>query len=130
MKYLVESFPSTWRKATVIPISKPGMDPLNPNNYHPIALTSCLCKIMERMVNSRLVWYLEVNEILIKFHAGFRGKKEVPMISSCTFKASFVMPSSIKTTWCQFSLILKRHTTPRGNMVCKRHARIRTTSFC
>ena len=69
-----QSFPSTWRKATVIPIPKPGKDPLNPNNYRPIALTSCLCKIMERMVNNRLVWYLEVNGILTKFQAGFRKK--------------------------------------------------------
>ena len=70
-----QSFPSTWRKATVIPISKPGKDPLNPNNYRPIALTSCLCKVMERMVNNRLVWYLEVNEILTKFQAGFRKNR-------------------------------------------------------
>ena len=41
----------------------------------PFALTSCLCKVMERMVNNRLVWYLEVNEILIKFQAGFRKNR-------------------------------------------------------
>ena len=70
-----QSFPSTWRKATVIPISKSGKGPLNPNNYRPIALTSCLCKIMERMVNNRLVWNLEVNEILTKFQASFRKNR-------------------------------------------------------
>ena len=69
-----QSFPSTWRKATVILIPKPGKDPLNPNNYRPIALTICLCKIMKRMVKKRLVWYLKVNEILTKFQAGFRKK--------------------------------------------------------
>ena len=53
-----EAFPTEWRKAIVIPFPKPGKDPLKPNNYRPIALTSCLCKVMERMVNNRLVYYL------------------------------------------------------------------------
>ena len=35
--------------------SKPGKDNSNPANYHPIALTSCLCKTMERMVNKSVV---------------------------------------------------------------------------
>jgi len=45
------NFPPTWRTSTVIPIPKPAKDASDPNNYRPIALTSCLCKIMERMVN-------------------------------------------------------------------------------
>ena len=48
-------FPSDWRKAIVIPIPKHGKVPTNPTNYRPIALTSCICKTMERMINSRLV---------------------------------------------------------------------------
>ena len=53
--WLSHTFPDSWRIATVIPIRKPGKDPTNPSNYRPIALTSCLCKIMERMVCFRLV---------------------------------------------------------------------------
>ena len=30
---------------------------------------------MKRMVNNRLVWHLEVNEILTKFQAGFRKNR-------------------------------------------------------
>ena len=66
------SFPQSWRKAIIIPISKPGKDPIDPNNYRPIALTSCVCKIMERMVNNRLTWYLEHNQIYNKYQCGFR----------------------------------------------------------
>ena len=44
---------------TIIPIPKPGKDPAEPNNYRPIALTSCLCKALERMINKRLTWFLE-----------------------------------------------------------------------
>ena len=66
------NFPSCWRQATIIPIPKPGKDSTNPTNYRPIALTSCLCKTMERMVNNRLVYYLEYNGILTAYQSGFR----------------------------------------------------------
>ena len=47
--------PEWWKLATIIPIPKPGKNNLYTSNYHPIALTSCLCKAMERMVNKSLV---------------------------------------------------------------------------
>ena len=50
-------FPDDWQYATIIPISKPGKDPVEPNNYRPIALTSCLCKTLERMINKRLIGF-------------------------------------------------------------------------
>ena len=67
-------FPSDWRKAIIIPIPKPGKDPTNPTNYRPIALTSCICKTMERMINRRLVWYLESNKLLTNVECGFRSR--------------------------------------------------------
>ena len=66
------SFPSRWSEATVIPLPKPEKDHTCPNNYRPIALTSCLCKTFERMVNNRLTWYLEKNKILSELQSGFR----------------------------------------------------------
>jgi len=65
-------FPPSWREAEVIPIPKPGRDSTNANNYRPIALTSCLCKTMERMVNARLVWQLETNFLFEPTQCGFR----------------------------------------------------------
>ena len=49
------------------PIPKPGKDHAEPTNYRPIALTSWLCKTLERMINKRLVWYLESNNLITKF---------------------------------------------------------------
>ena len=54
-----DTFPESWREALIISIPKPGKDHLNPLNYRPITLTSCICKTVERMVNERLVWYLK-----------------------------------------------------------------------
>ncbi|GFN88474.1 RNA-directed DNA polymerase from mobile element jockey [Plakobranchus ocellatus] len=56
--------PPSWREASVVPIPKPGKDPSDPSNYRPIALTSCLCKTLERMVNDRLVHVLEPRNLL------------------------------------------------------------------
>ena len=66
------SFPSSWSEATIIPLPKPDKDLSSPNSYRPIALTSCLCKTFERMVNNRLVWYLESNNLLTELQSGFR----------------------------------------------------------
>jgi potassium voltage-gated channel Eag-related subfamily H protein 8 len=63
------NFPKSWKKATIIPILKPGKDHSDPSNYRPIALTSCICKTMERMINDRLVWFLESQNLLQIFSA-------------------------------------------------------------
>ena len=66
-------FPEDWTLATIIPIPKPGKDPAEPNNYRPIALTSCLCKTLERMINKRPTWFLESNNHISRFQSGFRS---------------------------------------------------------
>ena len=58
--------------ATVIPIPKPNKDHTDPLSYRPIALTSCLCIVLERMINTRFIWYLEKYRILDKSQCGFR----------------------------------------------------------
>ena len=68
-------YPTSWTLSIVIPILKPGRDPLLTSNYRPIALTSCLGKIMERMVNSRLTWYLEHNNLICEAQSGFRANR-------------------------------------------------------
>ena len=49
-----------------------GKDDLDPSNFRPIALTSCLCKTMERMINACLMWSLESQGLLSEKQCGFR----------------------------------------------------------
>ncbi|GBN20123.1 putative RNA-directed DNA polymerase from transposon X-element [Araneus ventricosus] len=65
-------YPSQWREALVIPILKPGTDATDPMNYRPIALTSCLSKTLERMINARLVYELETQNLIPMHQSGFR----------------------------------------------------------
>ena len=67
-------FPESWRLATTIPIPKPGKNPTEPTNYRSIALTSCLCKTLERMINKRLVWYLVSKNLITPIQSGFRSE--------------------------------------------------------
>ncbi|GBO10862.1 hypothetical protein AVEN_256844-1 [Araneus ventricosus] len=45
--------PRYWKRAIIIPIKKPGKEAGSPESYRPIALTSIICKIMERMILAR-----------------------------------------------------------------------------
>ena len=72
-----DTFPESWREALIISIPKPGKDHFKPLNYTPIALSSCICKTVERMVNERLVWYLENNGLLAKQQCGYRSNRSM-----------------------------------------------------
>ena len=58
------SFPQDWKTSIILPILKSGKDQSNPKNYRPISLTSNICKLIERMVNNRLIWFLEKTQKL------------------------------------------------------------------
>ncbi|GBM53585.1 hypothetical protein AVEN_105477-1 [Araneus ventricosus] len=60
-------YPVTWGKAIIVSILKVGKDPQDPTNYRPIALTSCLSKLMEKVVNKRLVYILEKRVSFLNF---------------------------------------------------------------
>ena len=68
-------FPEAWREAIVVPLLKPGKSGTAPLDYRPISLTSSLCKLMERLVNVRLAWYLESQNILTPAQCGFRKNR-------------------------------------------------------
>ena len=48
-------FPYQWRTATVIPFPKPNKDYTDPLSYRSIALTSCLYKVLQRMIDTNLI---------------------------------------------------------------------------
>lgn len=66
--------PDAWKSAAVVPIHKGG-ETNSPNNFRPISLLPVFSKILERVVNKRLVRYLESNNILSPNQFGFRSKR-------------------------------------------------------
>lgn len=64
--------PQEWKTSRLIPLLKPGKSPVDIASYRPIALASCIGKLMERMVLARLEWYLEHYQVYPDAVAGFR----------------------------------------------------------
>uniref|UniRef100_A0A3B3Q808 Reverse transcriptase domain-containing protein n=1 Tax=Paramormyrops kingsleyae TaxID=1676925 RepID=A0A3B3Q808_9TELE len=63
--------PSDWKHANITPIFKKG-DRSNPANYRPISLTSITGKIMEAIIQVKMVDYLDANNIIKDSQHGFR----------------------------------------------------------
>ena len=95
-------FPSSWKEAVIIPIRKPGKDPSSPMNYRPIALTSHMGKIMERMVTDRLTFYIESRGLLSPSQSGFRrgrGTMDPVMCLETEIKKAHVNKESIMAVY-------------------------------
>jgi hypothetical protein len=63
--------PQTWKDAVIVPILKPGKPKGQLDSCRPIALTSCLAKVMERMVGKRLQHLAESRGMLNPDQSGF-----------------------------------------------------------
>ena len=65
--------PKNMKIAKVIPIFKKG-DKQEVNNYRPISLLTGISKILERIIYTRLINFLQINDIFSNFQFGFRKK--------------------------------------------------------
>ena len=66
------TMPKAWKEAQVIAIHKEGKPRKDPNSYRPISLTPHLGKVYERIIKTRLEFYLEKHGIIPVCQAGFR----------------------------------------------------------
>ena len=75
-------FPNIWKIAHVTPLHKKEPENLC-NNYRPISLLSCVGKVLERCVHSRVLDYLKVNNIITQSQSGFMpGDSKVNQLTS------------------------------------------------
>ena len=64
-------FPQALKRSVVTPVHKGG-DTSDVNNYRPISVLTGISKVLEKLLNKRLVSYLIKNEILSSCQYGFR----------------------------------------------------------
>lgn len=84
--------PAEWRKAIIVPLLKKDKIASEIKNYRPIALTSIIVKVMERMISNRLNWFLESQNLISPCQAGFRelhSTNEQVLLLSQEIKNSF-----------------------------------------
>nr|CAD2157734.1 unnamed protein product [Meloidogyne enterolobii] len=68
--------PEVWKQSLIKPLLKKG-DPRNISNYRPISLTCSLCKILEKIIHSKLLTFFITNNILPESQHGFLKTKSV-----------------------------------------------------
>lgn len=77
-------FPNILKKSVITPVYKGG-DRDDLNNYRPISVLTCISKILEKLLNLRLINYLERFKILSPSQFGFRnGKSTEDAVSALT----------------------------------------------
>ena len=70
--------PASWKQAYVTPIYKRGTK-TDPRNYHPVSLTSLMCKTLEHILTSQIMKHLESNNILTDVQYIFRSMRSCEM---------------------------------------------------
>jgi len=65
--------PEEWKEAHIVPILKPNKPRNEASSYRPISLTSCMAKLLEKLINYRLRWFCERNKVFPTQQAGFRS---------------------------------------------------------
>jgi hypothetical protein len=89
-------YPDIWKKVKIIAILKPGKPADDPANYRPISLLSCIFKLLERIILSRIAPIVEPH--IPADQAGFRPKRgtaEQTLALTCHIESGF--ESKMKT---------------------------------
>lgn len=91
-----ENIPDSWYDCKVITIHKPGKNPHLATSYRPICLLSCMRKLFEKMLHSRIDYWVESNQLGSMTQFGFRkgfGTNECLAILSTDLQTTFANKS-------------------------------------
>ena len=78
--------PRLWKEAEIVPIHKGGSKAVMAN-FRPVALTSVVCKVLERIICSAILAFLTANELITQQQHGFvRGRSCQTNILLCLEK--------------------------------------------
>ena len=67
MSFSTAAVPQTWKNAIILPLLKADKPVNELSSFRPISLTSCICKVMKKMLNERLYHLAESRGILSRF---------------------------------------------------------------
>ena len=116
--WLKRSYPKIWSKAILLPFLKPNKTPQFFDSYRPIALTSCLCNLSEKVVNFRLVYFLETSKVYSEYQYGFR-KMRSSLDALVRIETDILNAFTDKNTWpqCFFDIEKAYDTTWRYHIL-------------
>ena len=103
--------PEQWTIGKIKPIYKNKSDSLDPSNYRPITILSCLGKLFTAVLNDRLCSFLEDNNLLNENQAGFRKHHST---TDHIFTRLLSCLSMKKRNYFAVSSTSLKHSTPYG----------------
>ena len=68
-------FPDCWKVSSAVPVFKNVGERSTTKNYHPVSLVSLFSKVLEKLVNNRVVDHLEKSGLFSDFQYGFRSSR-------------------------------------------------------
>ena len=75
-KCLTESFfPDCWKVSSVVPVFKNVGESSTAKNYHPVSLFAVVSKVVEKLVNKRIIDHLEKSGLFCDFQYDFRSSQ-------------------------------------------------------
>ena len=108
--------PKDWKTAVLIPLLKKNKPKSAPSSYRPISLTSCIGKLVERMIKS--VWTGGSNTATSSHHARLASEVTIPQKTNWSDShRRFKMDSKWTKTRLPYLLIWKRPMTKSGGKV-------------
>ena len=70
LSFTTGQLPSDWKRGVILPIKK-KTSAISVADYRPISITSCICRVFERLLRNRIESFLEENELISKSQHGF-----------------------------------------------------------
>lgn len=111
--------PHDWLMARVIPVFKNG-DRFHVDNYRPISLTCCCCKMIEHIVANHILNVLEKNKTLSPFQHGFRrGFSTVTQLVTAVHSFSSILDHSGQIDVLFLDLSKAFDRVPHGSLLLK-----------
>lgn len=112
-------FPRSLKESVVVPIFKSGRKD-DIANYRPISLLPSLAKIIEKMINNRLVAFLEKNNVFSNNQFGFReNKSTIDAIDSLTLNIVNNLDNKLKCVGVFLDLKKAFDTVCIPLLICK-----------
>lgn len=65
--------PDIWKESIIVPIPKKIRKHGSPDEYRPISLINCMAKVLERVINRRLITFIEEENLLDPRQYAFRA---------------------------------------------------------
>ena len=75
--WLQDEVPREWRRATIVTIPKAGKDKEGVASYRPIAFTSHVSKLVERLILARISYLADLHHMIPSEQVGLRAKRSV-----------------------------------------------------